>query len=105
MCYSRHVTLHSHLSAHIGDAVWKALGDANRRALLDLLLREGPQTTGALCAMFEGEMSRFAVMKHLGVLEAAGLVHVRREGRQVWHQLNPEPLQTIRDQWLRGYGG
>ena len=83
--------------------VWKALADPTRRALLDVL-RERPQTTGALAAAFPA-LSRFAVMKHLGVLEAAGLVVARKRGREVWHSLNAVPLQRIYERWVSAYQG
>jgi len=79
------------------DGLWKALGDPTRRALLDRL-REGPKTTGALCEQFE--MSRFGVMKHLKQLEEAGLLLVRREGRQRFNHLNAVPLQRIAQRWV-----
>ena len=80
--------------------VWKALADPTRRRLLDLL-RERPRTTGELSAAFE--VTRFAVMKHLGVLEEAGLVVVRRQGRERWNHLNPVPIQQIAERWIRPY--
>lgn len=80
--------------------VWRALADPTRRRLLDLL-REGPRTTGALCARFP--LSRFGVMKHLAVLERAGLVLVERRGRERWNYLNAIPLQQIHDRWISGY--
>ena len=83
--------------------VWKALADPTRRTLLDLL-RERPQTTGALCAAFP-RLSRFAVMKHLSVLEAAGLVVARKRGREVWHSLNAVPLRRIYERWVSAYQG
>lgn len=83
--------------------IWKALSDPTRRRLLDLL-REQPQTTGTLAAAFPA-LSRFAVMKHLGVLEAAGLVVARKRGREVWHYLNAVPLQRIYERWVSAYQG
>lgn len=87
---------------HAFDAVWKALADPCRRHLLDLL-RHGPRTTGDLCEHFD--TSRFAVMKHLRVLEEAGLVVVRRRGRQRWNYLNPVPIQAIYERWITPYAG
>lgn len=81
-------------------AVWKALADPTRRQLLDLL-RERPRTTGELADAFP--TSRFAVMKHLGVLERAGLVLARKEGRQVWHHLNAVPLRRVYERWVHAY--
>jgi uncharacterized protein YndB with AHSA1/START domain/DNA-binding transcriptional ArsR family regulator len=82
--------------------VWKALSDPTRRGMLDLL-RERPLRTGDLSASFE--VSRFAVMKHLAVLESAGLVTARRTGRERWNHLNAVPLQRIYERWLRPYEG
>lgn len=84
----------------LDDAVWSALNDASRRAMLDLL-KSGPLTTSALCAHFE--FSRFAVMKHLKVLEAADLVIVERRGRERVNHLNPVPLQMIYRRWIRPF--
>lgn len=73
-----------------GEPVWRALADPTRRALLDAL-RAGPRTTGALAAAFP--TTRFAVMKHLGVLVDAALVNVERRGRERLNHLDPVPLQ------------
>jgi DNA-binding transcriptional ArsR family regulator/uncharacterized protein YndB with AHSA1/START domain len=81
--------------------IWKALSDPTRRTILDLL-KERPRTTGELCGSFV-ELSRFAVMKHLSVLEAAGLVVIRPHGRERWNHLNAIPLQQIYERWLRPY--
>jgi len=83
------------------DSVWRALADPTRRAMLDAL-RDGPKTTGQLAEQF-GSMTRFGVMKHLGVLEAAGLVIVRREGRERWNSLNAVPLRQIYERWVSTY--
>src|SRR5262245_43751271 len=80
--------------------VWPALADPNRRAILDLL-RDGPRTTGQIASRFPS--TRFAVMKHLRVLEAAGLVVVRRQGRERWNHLNAVPLQQVYDRWVTPY--
>ncbi|HEX2341337.1 MAG TPA: metalloregulator ArsR/SmtB family transcription factor [Vicinamibacterales bacterium] len=82
------------------DPIWKALADPSRRRILDLL-RDGPRTTWDLCASFES--SRFAVMKHLRVLEHARLILVRRRGRERWNYLNPIPIQSIYERWLTPY--
>jgi DNA-binding transcriptional ArsR family regulator len=82
--------------------VWKALADPTRRRLLDHL-RGGPETTGDLCSRFP--LSRFAVMKHLAILERAGLVLVERRGRERWNYLNAVPIQQIYDRWISGYAG
>ena len=71
--------------------IWKALGSPHRRALLDAL-RDGAKTTTALCEVLP-QLSRYAVMQHLRVLEHAGVVLVRREGRKRWNELNAVPLQ------------
>lgn len=80
------------------DVVFRALADPTRRALLDELLRDDGQTLGELEARFE--MSRFGVMKHLRLLEDAGLVVTRRRGREKLHFLNPFPLRLVQEQWL-----
>ncbi len=78
--------------------IWRALADPSRRALLDLL-RAGPRTTGQLADAFP-EVTRFAVMKHLGVLTDAGLVVVRRRGRERWNHLNAVPLRQAYERWM-----
>lgn len=83
------------------DPVWKALADPTRRAVLDEL-RDGPRTTGALAERFP-EMTRFGVMKHLGVLEAAGLITAERRGRERWNHLNAVPLRRIYERWVSRY--
>lgn len=80
------------------DAVWRALANGHRRAILDRL-RAGPLTTGELAARMP-KLSRYAVMQHLGVLEEAGLVLVRREGRQRFNYLNAVPLQRAYERWV-----
>ena len=82
------------------DRVFKALADATRRSILDEL-RKAPRKTGALCALFE--MTRFGVMKHLGVLEKAGLIVVQRRGRERWNHLNPTPIREIHRRWMRPF--
>jgi DNA-binding transcriptional ArsR family regulator len=84
------------------DLVFKALADPTRRAILDALFSEDGQTVQALCDRHP-EMTRFGVMKHLGVLEAANLVVTRREGRTKRHFLNPIPIQQISDRWIDKY--
>src|SRR5213083_2830882 len=83
------------------DLVFKALGDSSRRFLLDLLFKRDGQTLGEL--EWELEMTRFGVMKHLKVLEEAGLVVTRREGREKLHFLNPVPIRLIHDRWIDKY--
>jgi uncharacterized protein YndB with AHSA1/START domain len=83
------------------DDVFRALSDPTRRSLLDELFREDGQTLTAL----EGRlpMSRFGVMKHLKVLEEAGLVVTRRRGREKLHFLNPVPIRLVHDRWVSKY--
>jgi uncharacterized protein YndB with AHSA1/START domain len=83
------------------DAVFKALADPTRRALLDELFREDGQTLNALEERFP--MTRFGVMKHLKQLEAAGLVVTRRRGREKLHYLNPIPIRLVHDRWVSKY--
>ncbi len=85
------------------DEVFKALADPTRRRVLDLL-RERARTTGDVCAAFPG-LSRFAVMKHIGVLESAGLVVARKEGRVRWNHLNAVPLRRMYERWVSRYEG
>ena len=87
-------------AADSADLVWKALSDATRRQILDLL-RARPLTTGQLCSEFE--TTRFAVMKHLDLLVRAGLVLVERKGRERWNHLNPVPIQSIYRRWIRPF--
>lgn len=79
---------------------FKALADPTRREILDLL-REEAMTTGDLADRFE--QTRFGIMKHLNVLVEAGLVIVRREGRQRWNHLNPMPIHEIARRWIRPF--
>src|ERR1700760_3653500 len=83
------------------DEVFKALADPTRRSLLDELFREDGQTLGALEERFS--MTRFGVMKHLKVLEEAGLVVTRRRGREKLHFLNPVPIRLVHDRWVSKY--
>ncbi len=82
------------------EALWMALNDSTRRQILDLL-REKPLTTGQLAASFP--KSRFAVMKHLQVLVATGLVTMRREGRERWNYVNAVPLRQIYKRWVQPF--
>ena len=82
------------------DSAFKALADPTRRRLLDLL-RDGSRTTGDLCSRFD--TTRFAVMKHLSVLEAAGLVVVESRGRERWNALNAVPIRRIYERWISPY--
>lgn len=83
------------------DAVFKALADPSRRLLLDLLFERDGRTLTELDA--ELEMTRFGVMKHLRVLEDAGLVVPRKHGREKLHFLNPVPIRQIHDRWIDKY--
>lgn len=85
----------------MNDEVWRALADPTRRTLLDLL-RDEPRTTGQLAEAFP-DVTRFAVMKHLGVLTDAGLVTVRRRGRERWNHLNAVPLRQAYERWMAPY--
>jgi len=80
------------------DDVFRALADPTRRSLLDELFRQDGQTLGALADRFA--MTRFGVMKHLRVLEDAGLVVTRRRGREKLHYLNPVPIRLVHDRWV-----
>ena len=82
--------------------VFRALSDPSRRLLLDRLFERDGQTLGELCAHLP-EMTRFGVMKHLGVLEAAGIVIAERRGREKRHYLNPAPLAEIAARWIGKY--
>ncbi|HEY0638507.1 MAG TPA: metalloregulator ArsR/SmtB family transcription factor [Pseudonocardiaceae bacterium] len=83
------------------DRVFKALADPTRRHLLDRLFARDGRTLTELES--ELEMSRFGVMKHLKVLEDAGLVVSRRRGREKLHFLNPVPIRQIHDRWIDKY--
>jgi DNA-binding transcriptional ArsR family regulator/uncharacterized protein YndB with AHSA1/START domain len=83
------------------DDVFKALADPTRRELLDELFRQDGRTLTALEERFA--MSRFGVMKHLKVLEDAGLVVTRKRGREKLHFLNPVPIRSVHDRWVSKY--
>jgi uncharacterized protein YndB with AHSA1/START domain len=83
------------------DAAFKALADPFRRKLLDRLNRRDGQTLGELCE--RAQMTRFGVMKHLRVLEQAGLVATQRAGREKKHFLNRVPIRRIHDRWVSRY--
>ena len=80
------------------DKVFKALGDASRRQLLDRLRQEGGLTLGELCQ--KHDMTRQAVTKHLLLLEAANLVVSVKRGREKLHYLNPVPINEIYMRWI-----
>ncbi|HET9144002.1 metalloregulator ArsR/SmtB family transcription factor [Actinophytocola sp.] len=83
------------------DAVFKALADRTRRLVLDRLRERGEQRLVDLCAHLE--MSRQAVSKHVAILEAAGLVHTTRRGRDKLHNLDPGPVDDIYLRWISHY--
>ena len=83
------------------DAVFKALADPTRRGLLDELFKRDGQTLSALVRRLP--MTRFGVMKHLRVLEEAGLVTTQRRGREKLHFLNPVPIRLVHDRWVSKY--
>jgi uncharacterized protein YndB with AHSA1/START domain/DNA-binding transcriptional ArsR family regulator len=83
------------------DAVFKALADSTRRSLLDELFKQDGQPLSALEARLP--MTRFGVMKHLRVLEEAGLVTTQRRGREKLHFLNPVPIRLVHDRWVSKY--
>ena len=80
------------------DAVFKALANSTRRSILDTL-KDQPQTTGALVALFP-DIDRCTVMMHLKVLEEAGLVIGERKGRERWNHLNAGPIHDIHERWI-----
>jgi uncharacterized protein YndB with AHSA1/START domain/DNA-binding transcriptional ArsR family regulator len=83
------------------DGVFKALADPTRRRLLDQLFKKDGQTLSALDQRLP--MTRFGVMKHLRVLEQAGLIVTRRRGREKLHFLNPVPIRLVHDRWVSKY--
>lgn len=78
--------------------IWKALSDPTRRSILDLL-KNAPRTTGEISEQFKN-LSRFAIMKHLGILEKAQLITTKKEGKFRWNYLNAKPIQETYDQWV-----
>ena len=82
--------------------VFRALSDPSRRLLLDKLFERDGQTLGELC-LYLPEMTRFGVMRHLGVLEGADLVSTRKVGREKRHYLNPIPIRLMQDRWIGKY--
>jgi len=83
------------------DDVFRALADPTRRSLLDELFKEDGQSLSALEQRLP--MTRFGVMKHLKVLEEAGLVTTRKRGREKLHFLNPVPIRLVHDRWVSKY--
>jgi DNA-binding transcriptional ArsR family regulator len=101
------VTIWSHIVENVSgeniqeDRVFKALADPTRRSLLDRLFTRDGRTLTDLES--ELDMTRFGVMKHLKVLEQAGLVVSRKSGREKLHFLNPVPIRLIHDRWIDKY--
>ncbi len=96
------MTILSHIIHAVDDdLVFKALADPTRRFLLDLLYAQDGRTLTALES--DLEMTRFGVMKHLRVLERAGLIVTRWAGREKLHFLNPVPIQMIHNRWMDKY--
>ena len=83
------------------DEVFKALADGSRRSLLDRLHAKNGQTLSELCDGLA--MTRQAVTKHLGILEAANLVTTLRHGREKLHYINPVPIHQIGERWIRKF--
>src|SRR6202140_955146 len=83
------------------DDVFRALADPTRRSLLDELFEQDGQTLRALEQRFP--MTRFGVMKHLKLLEEAGLLTTKRRGREKLHFLNPVPIRLVHDRWVSKY--
>ena len=83
------------------DAVFRALADPTRRGLLDELFKADGQSLSSLEQRVP--MTRFGVMKHLKVLEEAGLVVTKRRGREKLHFLNPVPIRLVHDRWVSKY--
>jgi uncharacterized protein YndB with AHSA1/START domain/DNA-binding transcriptional ArsR family regulator len=83
------------------DAVFRALADPTRRALLDRLRERNGQTLGELCGPLA--MTRQSATQHLGVLEAENLITAVRRGREKLHYLNPVPLWTIQERWIEKF--
>jgi DNA-binding transcriptional ArsR family regulator/uncharacterized protein YndB with AHSA1/START domain len=95
------VTQLSHLTEPGDEPVFRALADPTRRAILDRLFERDGQSLGEIEGAFE--ISRFGVMKHLRVLEAAGLVTTHRVGRSKLHYLNPVPIRELHDRWIHKF--
>ncbi|MEV5611197.1 metalloregulator ArsR/SmtB family transcription factor [Streptomyces sp. NPDC052225] len=92
----------------MAEDVFKALADPTRRRILDELVDRDGQTLFELCTRLMTKhglgLSRQAISQHLAVLEAAGLVVARRQGRYKFHDLNTEPLERVMNRWLRPDG-
>ena len=83
------------------EAIFRALADRSRRQLLDLLFERDGRTLTELESQLP--MTRFGVMKHLRVLQEAGLIATRKVGRERLHYLNAVPIQLISDRWINKY--
>ena len=83
------------------EKVFKALADASRRTLLDLLFAENGQTLGQLCGRLE--MARQSATQHLEILEAANLVSTVKRGREKLHFINPVPIHEVYERWVRKF--
>lgn len=83
------------------DLVFKALGDSDRRRILDRLRERGGLTLSELCDGID--MTRQGVTRHIDLLEEAGLVVTRREGREKLHYLNPVPIHEIAERWIKPF--
>ena len=88
-------------SADKMDLIFKALADHRRRAILDML-KDEPRTTGDICKQL-APLDRCTVMQHLGVLEKAGLIIVKQEGKFRWNYLDAVPVREIYDRWINQY--
>src|SRR4051794_16694142 len=84
------------------DEVFRALADPSRRLLIDSLFESDGQPLSSLTAVLP-VMTRFGVMKHLAVLEEAGLVTTQRSGREKLHYLNPVPIRLVYERWVSKY--
>ncbi|MGH9946593.1 MAG: ArsR/SmtB family transcription factor [Pyrinomonadaceae bacterium] len=88
-------------SAKKDDLVYKALADRRRREILDLL-KDEPMTTGDICSKFK-KLDRCTIMQHLDVLENAGLIFTKKEGRFRWNYLDAVPIRNIYDRWINKF--
>jgi len=95
------MTIKSDVEDDAFDQVFRALSNATRRQILDLL-RDHPRTTGEVCARFPA-LDRCTTMQHLAVLERAGLVVAQRKGRERWNHLDVLPITMIVDRWIGQY--
>lgn len=82
--------------------MFRALADGGRRRLLDALFEADGRSLGELCDVLPA-MTRFGVMKHLSILEGAGLVVTQKVGRSKLHYLNPVPIREIQERWITKY--